>query len=75
MIPLARLLIILGVVLVILGGLVYLAARLGLQPGHLPGDIRIVRGNSTCIIALGTSILLSILLTVILNLVARYLNK
>jgi hypothetical protein len=75
MLSVARLLVILGVILVIAGGLIYLVARLGLPLGRLPGDIRIERGNFTCLIALGTSILLSIILTVVVNLITRFLNK
>ncbi len=61
--------------LLILGGIFYLLAKTGITPGHLPGDVRIERGNFTCVVALGTSILLSIILTVLLNLVARSLGK
>ena len=75
MLSIARILVILGVVLVIAGGLIYLAARLGLPLGKLPGDIRIERNNFTCVFALGTSILLSVILTVVLNLIVRFLNK
>ena len=75
MLSVARLLVILGVILVIAGGLIYLVARLGILPGRLPGDIRIERNNFTCVFALGASILLSIILTVILNIVVRFLNK
>ena len=72
---LARILLILGILLIVAAGLVYLAARLGIQLGRLPGDIRIERGNFTCLIALGTSILLSVILTVVLNIIIRFLNK
>ncbi len=75
MIPLARFLIILGLILIATGGLIYLLARLGVSFGHLPGDLRIERGNFTCVFALGTSILLSVLLTVLLNLLARLLKR
>jgi hypothetical protein len=75
MIPIARLLVIIGVILIAAGGLIFLAARLGLPLGRLPGDIRIERGGLTCVIALGTSILLSVILTLALNLLARFLNK
>ena len=75
MITLGRFLIGLGLVLLVAGGLVYLLGRFGVTFGRLPGDLRIERGNFTCVIALGTSILLSILLTLALNLLARYLNK
>ncbi len=71
----ARILIILGIILVILGGLVYLVAKTNLPLGRLPGDIHIQSGNFSCFFPLVTSILLSILLTVLLNLVVRLLNK
>jgi hypothetical protein len=75
MIPIARLLVIIGVILIAAGGLIFLAARLGLPLGRLPGDIRIERGGLTCVIAIGTSILLSVILTLALNILARFLNK
>ena len=75
MLSFARILIIIGVVLVITGGLIYLAARLGIPFGKLPGNIRIEGNNFTCVFALGASILLSIILTVVLNILARFLNK
>ena len=75
MLSIARFLVILGVVLVIAGGLIYLAARLGLPLGKLPGDIRIERNNFTCVFALGASILLSVVLTLVLNIIVRFLNK
>jgi hypothetical protein len=75
MLSFARILIIIGVVLLITGGLIYLAARMGIQFGKLPGNIRIEGNNFTCVFALGASILLSIILTVVLNIVARFLNK
>lgn len=71
----ARFFLLLGVVFLIIGGLIYLATRLGLQWGNLPGDIRIEWGNFTCLIGLGTSILLSLILTVLLNLLTRWLGK
>jgi len=75
MLSFSRYLIILGIVFLMMGGLLYLAARAGISVGRLPGDIRIQKGNFTCIIALGTSILLSITLTLILNLIVRLLKK
>lgn len=67
----ARLLILIGAVCLVLGGLVYLAARAGITPGRLPGDIRLQSGGMTCVVALGTSLLLSVVLTVLLNLIIR----
>ena len=71
----ARLLIILGLVLLLAGGALYVLARFGVQLGRLPGDIRIQTGNVTCVFPLVTSILLSIVLTVVLNLIIRFLNR
>jgi len=72
---LARIIIVLGLILVAIGGLLFFVARLNIPLGRLPGDIRFEGENFTCVFPLATSILLSILLTVILNLVARFLSK
>jgi hypothetical protein len=75
MLSFARILVILGVILIIAGGLFYLLARLGIPLGKLPGNIRIEGNNFTCVFALGASILLSIILTVVLNIIVRFMNK
>jgi len=75
MLSFARYLIVLGIVLLVIGGLLYLMARAGIPLGRLPGDIRVQRENFTCVFALGTSIFLSIVLTLLLNLIVRILNK
>jgi hypothetical protein len=72
---LARVLMVLGIVIFVVGGLLYLGARLNLPLGRLPGDIRIERENLTCIFPVVTMILVSVILTVVLNLVIRLLNK
>jgi len=72
---LARVLLVIGLVLVVTGGLLFWIARTGFPLGRLPGDIRIERQNFSCAIALGTSIFLSILLTILLNIAVRFLNK
>jgi hypothetical protein len=75
MLPAARFFVLLGVAFLIIGGLFYLAARLGLSFSNIPGNIRIEGSNFTCIFGLGISILLSIILTVLLNLFARFFGK
>ncbi|MEX0789071.1 MAG: DUF2905 domain-containing protein [Anaerolineales bacterium] len=62
---------ILGLGITTLGGVLWLAGRLGLPLGRLPGDIRFEAGGMTCFIPLATSILLSLALTLLLNLVLR----
>jgi hypothetical protein len=72
---LGRLLMIGGVILFLIGGLVLLAAKFGLPFGHLPGDIRIERDGFSFYFPLGSSILISIVLTVIINVILRFLKK
>jgi hypothetical protein len=70
-----RYLIIAGVVLILLGGGFYLAVKLGLPLGHLPGDIRIEGKNGSFYFPIVTSIVLSLLLTIILNVILRLFRK
>jgi hypothetical protein len=71
----ARYMMIAGVVLFAIGGLLYAGSRLGIPLGRLPGDIRISGENVTCLIPLATSILLSIILTIALNIILRMMNR
>jgi Zn-dependent protease with chaperone function len=71
----ARIFLIIGVIFLIVGGLFYLAARLNLPLGKLPGDIQIQGKGFTCIFPLATSILLSILLSIILTLLSRFIGR
>jgi len=75
MIPLARLLILTGIILAVVGLVLYFLGRSGLKFTQLPGNIWIERGNISCVFALGASILISIILTLILNIVTRFLNR
>jgi hypothetical protein len=72
---LGRWLVVIGLTLAAIGGLVWLAGRSGLPLGRLPGDIRFGSGNLSCFVPLGTTLLLSLILTVLLNLVIRWLGK
>jgi len=72
---LARFLVIGGIVLILIGGGVYLAAKFGIPLGRLPGDIHIEGKNGSFYFPVVTSIVLSILLTIILNVIIRFLNK
>jgi hypothetical protein len=64
-----RWLLVFAVVLAIVGGAALLLSRLGV--GRLPGDIVIHGKNVTFYFPLGLSIVLSIVLTVVLNLFSR----
>lgn len=72
---LARFLVIGGIILILIGGGVYLASKFGIPLGRLPGDIRIEGKNGSFYFPIVTSIVVSILLTVILNIIIRFLNR
>lgn len=69
-----RMLVLLGTVLIIVGGVVWLGGAIGGKVpflGRLPGDIHVERGNWSFYFPLTTSILVSIVLTLILALLSR----
>jgi hypothetical protein len=66
MADIGRLVLTVGIIMVVLGAALMLFGRL-----HLPGDIVIRRGNLTVYAPLATSLLLSIMLTLLLNLLFR----
>ena len=65
----SRLLIIFGIVLIAIGALWPVIAKLGL--GRLPGDIVIERENFRLYIPLMTSLIVSIVLSLVLWLISR----
>ena len=75
LLQIGKILMVVGLAILLVGGGLYLAERINLPLGRLPGDIRIERGNLTCLIPLATSILLSVILTIVLNLVIRVLRR
>jgi len=69
-----RVLVVLGIVLVVVGGLLWLGGAVGVKVpflGRLPGDIHVERGNWSLYFPLTTSILLSLVLTLVLALLSR----
>jgi hypothetical protein len=75
LVQIARVLAFFGFSLCIAAGLLYLLSRLNLPSGLLPGDLVISRGNFSCVFPLVSSLLISIILTVLLNLLTRWLGK
>ena len=74
LLPLGKLLIYIGIFLVFTGGLLVIASRIGLPLGRLPGDFSF-RGKHFQVFApFGTMILVSIILTVVMNLLLRWLK-
>lgn len=66
-----KFLIILGLVIIVIGVIVYFADRIPLI-GRLPGDIVVKKENFTFYFPLATSILLSIIISLILYLINKF---
>lgn len=72
MVEVGKTLLAIGAVLILAGGLLLIAARLGFPLGQLPEDFS-YRGRSVSFFfPLGTSILISILLSLVLYLISRF---
>ena len=71
MVELGRLLVMLGVALVVIGGIVMLVGWTGLPLGRLPGDFLYRGKNTTFYFPLASSILLSVVLSIVLFLIGR----
>lgn len=67
----AKLIIGAGVVLVLVGGAMLLLGKLGINLGNLPGDIHVKGERSSLHFPVGTCIIVSVVLTVLLNVVLR----
>jgi hypothetical protein len=68
---LGKLLLFAGVALALLGALLWLAPQLPWL-GKLPGDLRIERPGLRIHLPIASSILISVILTLVLNLIARW---
>lgn len=72
-----RVLVYAGIGLALLGGLLLLLSRVPIlnNLGHLPGDIHIEGQGFSCFLPLASMLLISIILTVVLNFLARIINR
>ena len=68
--PIGRLLIIAGVVLAIVGVVLVLGPRIPFL-GRLPGDLHFESGNVRVFLPIGTMLLVSLILTIVLNVLNR----
>jgi hypothetical protein len=68
---LAKLIIAVGVFLVLGGGLLLLLGKMGIPLGRLPGDISYHKGNFSFYFPLVTCLILSLVLTIVLNVLLR----
>jgi hypothetical protein len=63
-----------GLGMALLGGVIWLLGHIPFY-GNLPGDIRIQTQNFGCFIPIASMIVISILATIVLNIIIRMLNK
>jgi hypothetical protein len=61
-----------GVLIALIGALILVAGRFGLPLGRLPGDFAYKGKNVSFYFPLGTCILISVLLSVVLYLLTRF---
>jgi len=71
----ARFTIIAGIVLIITGAALFGLAKFNIPLGRLPGDIRIEGQNGSFYFPVTSSILVSIVLTVLVNIIGRLIRK
>ena len=71
---LGKLLIISGGAIVLIGLIFLLFGRTSFF-GHLPGDFTYSNGNFTCVVPIASMLVVSLLLTLILNVVLRLFNR
>ena len=67
----ARTLMLGGIALFLIGGGIYLAAKFGIPLGRLPGDIHIEGENGSFYFPVTSSILVSVILTIVVNVLLR----
>jgi hypothetical protein len=63
-----------GIALIFVGGLMWLLGRIPFF-GNLPGDIHIQTQNVSCFIPIVSMIIVSVVATIILNIIIRIVNK
>lgn len=67
--------ILIGFGLILVGALIWLAARFGLPFGKLPGDFHYISEHFNLYVPLASSLLISIVLTILINLAMIFLRK
>lgn len=71
----AKTMLLFGALLIVGGGLLLLLGRFNLPIGRLPGDIRIEGQNGSFYFPITSSILVSVVLSLLLNLISRFWGK
>ena len=75
LVNIARILAVFGIVVLVTAGILYLISYFDIPLGNLPGDLLIKRENFTCVIPLISSLIVSVLLTILINLILSIFRK
>ena len=75
LLSIARVLAVFGITLLVIAGIIFLVSQLNIPLGNLPGDLVIKRENFTCVFPLATSLVISVILTLLINLIISFMNK
>ena len=71
----ARILAVFGIVVLVSAGVLYLISHFEIPLGNLPGDLIIKRDKFTCFVPLVSSLIVSVVLTLLINLVLSIFRK
>lgn len=71
----AKWLVFIGIGIVLFGALLWIGGKFGFPIGQLPGDIHVSKDKFTFYAPIVTSLILSVLLTIIINLILWILQK
>lgn len=69
---LGKIIVAVGIAIAAIGGAIWLFGKTGIPLGQLPGDIRIERERTSFYFPIVTCIVLSIVLTILINVVLRF---
>ena len=75
LVNIARILAVFGIVVLVTAGILYLISYFDIPLGNLPGDLLIKRENFTCVIPLISSLIVSVVLTLLINLILSIFRK
>ena len=64
-----------GIILLLMGGGIYFAAKFGILLGRLSGDIHIEGRNGSFYFPVTSSILVSVILTIVANVISWLIKK
>lgn len=71
---LGKIFIFLAVIMALIGCVLLLAGKMNLPFGHLPGDITYHKKNLTVFAPFGTMIVISLVLTIVVNIISRWMR-